>query len=228
MKINDIIIFVGGFTMAISYDPLWNMLDRLNISKMEFAKRIDISNATLSKFSKNEPVTLTVIDKICNEFDCDIKDIVKHTRKTICVNPDNLRPCTIIKAAYHSLGTPVRYYNHDFTDVRDCVILDCGSVERNNETTYFYLIAPLSYKKNYPIGSFKQRFPDIEIDGAVQNGYIELSLITEIQLKMVKGIIGTMPQECIDKSLEMVRDLKPAMIKHGVMSEVMFGRYELN
>ena len=45
---------------------------------MEFAKSVEISNATLAKMGKDEAVSLTTIDKICNVYDCDIENIVKH------------------------------------------------------------------------------------------------------------------------------------------------------
>ena len=38
--------------MALSYEPLWDFLNKMGISKMEFAKRIGISNATLAKIGK--------------------------------------------------------------------------------------------------------------------------------------------------------------------------------
>ena len=62
--------------MSLSYFPLWRMLKDLNVSKMYFAKRVDISNATLAKLGKDEPVALTVIEKICAEFNCDVGNVV--------------------------------------------------------------------------------------------------------------------------------------------------------
>ena len=64
--------------MGISYNPLWEMLKEKGISKMEFAKNVEISNATLAKLGKNEPVTLTIIDKICTQYNCKIEDVVQH------------------------------------------------------------------------------------------------------------------------------------------------------
>ena len=64
--------------MSFTYQPLWDMLEDKGISKMEFARKIDISSTTLAKLSKNEPITLSTIDKICNEFGCRIEDIVRH------------------------------------------------------------------------------------------------------------------------------------------------------
>lgn len=40
------------------------MLAEKGISKMEFAKSVEISNATLAKMGKDEAVSLTTIDKI--------------------------------------------------------------------------------------------------------------------------------------------------------------------
>ena len=64
--------------MALSYEPLWQFLNDIHLSKMEFAQRVDISNATLAKIGKNEPITLTIIEKICTEFNCSISNIVVH------------------------------------------------------------------------------------------------------------------------------------------------------
>ena len=64
--------------MSLSYKPLWDMLAEKGISKMEFAKSVEISNATLAKMGKDEAVSLTTIDKICNVYDCDIENIVNH------------------------------------------------------------------------------------------------------------------------------------------------------
>ena len=64
--------------MSLSYKPLWDMLEEKGISKMEFAKSVDISNATLAKMGKDEAISLTTVDKICNVYDCDIENIVKH------------------------------------------------------------------------------------------------------------------------------------------------------
>ena len=66
----------GDDIMSLSYFPLWRMLKDLNVSKMDFAKRVDISNDTLAKLGKDEPVALTVIEKICAEFNCDVGNVV--------------------------------------------------------------------------------------------------------------------------------------------------------
>ena len=35
----------------------------------------------MAKMTNNEPVTLTIIEKICKELDCDISDVVEITKE---------------------------------------------------------------------------------------------------------------------------------------------------
>jgi len=67
--------------MAISYNKLWKMLIDKDMSKGELCNRAKISKGTMAKMTNNEPVTLTVIEKICIELNCDISDVVEMTRK---------------------------------------------------------------------------------------------------------------------------------------------------
>jgi DNA-binding Xre family transcriptional regulator len=52
------------------------MIDR-NITKTELMNRIKVTGATIAKLSKNEYVALSVLDRICNELDCKIEDILE-------------------------------------------------------------------------------------------------------------------------------------------------------
>ncbi len=63
--------------MAISYDGLWNLLSEKGISKTEFRKLLNISTVTLAKMSKNEPVSMSIIEAICLRFHCQIEEIMK-------------------------------------------------------------------------------------------------------------------------------------------------------
>ena len=64
--------------MALSYNGLWKLLIDKGMKKMELREQLEISNSTLAKFSKNEPVALTVLEKICALLDCQIGDIVNY------------------------------------------------------------------------------------------------------------------------------------------------------
>lgn len=63
--------------MAISYKPLWHQLVERNMKKLEFRDFVEISNGTLAKLGKNEPVAMDVIEKICLKLDCKIEDVVQ-------------------------------------------------------------------------------------------------------------------------------------------------------
>ena len=63
--------------MAVSYKPLWHQLVERNMKKLEFRDYVGISNGTLAKLGKNEPVAMDVIDKICIRLNCRIEDVVQ-------------------------------------------------------------------------------------------------------------------------------------------------------
>lgn len=63
--------------MAISYNNLWKILIDKNMNKGDLCNKAQISKGTMAKMTNNEPVTLTVIEKICNALQCDIEDVVQ-------------------------------------------------------------------------------------------------------------------------------------------------------
>lgn len=64
--------------MAIKYYKLLDLLNRSNISKEELRIKIEVSSATMAKLSKNQPVSLDVIDKICATLNCQPGDILEY------------------------------------------------------------------------------------------------------------------------------------------------------
>lgn len=62
--------------MNISYDKLFKKLKEKEISKTELRKNLKISTATLAKLSKNEPVSMKVIEDICNFLSCQPGEIM--------------------------------------------------------------------------------------------------------------------------------------------------------
>jgi len=61
----------------ISYDRLWKTLIDRHMKKTELRDRIGISNATLAKLGKGEPVNLKIIENICIDLQCGIEDVVE-------------------------------------------------------------------------------------------------------------------------------------------------------
>lgn len=64
--------------MAIKYYKMLDLMNRQNIGKEELRKKIDVSPATMAKISKNQYVSLEVIDKICSVLKCQPGDIMEH------------------------------------------------------------------------------------------------------------------------------------------------------
>lgn len=63
--------------MAISYNNLWKILIDKNMNKGDLCNKAQISKGTMAKMTNNEPVTLTVIEKIFDVLQCDIGDVVQ-------------------------------------------------------------------------------------------------------------------------------------------------------
>ncbi len=63
--------------MSIQYNKLFNLLAERKISKSDLQKKIGVSSATLAKLSKNEPVSLKVIEDICTQLHCQPGDIMQ-------------------------------------------------------------------------------------------------------------------------------------------------------
>jgi hypothetical protein len=61
----------------ISYDRLWKTLIDKHMKKTEFRDKVGISNATLAKLGKNEPVNLKIIESICKELECCVEDVLE-------------------------------------------------------------------------------------------------------------------------------------------------------
>ena len=66
--------------MTVSYDKLWILLIDKKMNKTQMRLATGISSSTLAKLSKEEPVTLEVLEKICNELHCNIGDIVEFIK----------------------------------------------------------------------------------------------------------------------------------------------------
>ncbi len=61
----------------ICYDRLWKTLIDKHMNKMDLRDRIGISNGTLAKLGKNEPVNLKIIESICMELECGAEDVLE-------------------------------------------------------------------------------------------------------------------------------------------------------
>lgn len=67
--------------MKISYNNLWKLMIDCGINKSELRELTGIGTNTLAKLSKNQPVSMEVLLKICEELDCTFGDIVECERE---------------------------------------------------------------------------------------------------------------------------------------------------
>lgn len=62
--------------MRISYNKLWKLMIDKGINKSELRELTGMGTNTMAKLSKNQPVSMEVLMKICEKLDCNIGDIV--------------------------------------------------------------------------------------------------------------------------------------------------------
>jgi len=63
--------------MAISYIKLWKLLLDKKLKKTDLLSLAGISTTTLAKLSKDQPVSMEVMGRICNALSCDIGDVME-------------------------------------------------------------------------------------------------------------------------------------------------------
>lgn len=63
--------------MAISYDKLWKLLIDKKTKKTTLREITGVSSSTMAKLSKNQPVSLSILEKICAELECNIGDVME-------------------------------------------------------------------------------------------------------------------------------------------------------
>lgn len=69
--------------MGISYKKLWKLLIDKDMTKMDLRQATGVSTATIARMSKDEPVSMEVLMKICNVLNCnmgDVVDVINETR----------------------------------------------------------------------------------------------------------------------------------------------------
>lgn len=63
--------------VAVSYNKLWKLLIDKKMKKKELQSAAGISASLITKLGRDEPVTMTVLIKICNALKCDISDVME-------------------------------------------------------------------------------------------------------------------------------------------------------
>ena len=61
-----------------SYKRLWKLLIDKELNKSQFMEKVNISRTTADRMKQNKYVDMSSLDKICNELNCKLEDIVEH------------------------------------------------------------------------------------------------------------------------------------------------------
>lgn len=61
--------------MKVSYRKLWIMLAEHDMSKQELREQLQLASGTMTKLNKGQEVSMSVILRICEYFNCNIGDI---------------------------------------------------------------------------------------------------------------------------------------------------------
>ncbi|WP_147641123.1 helix-turn-helix domain-containing protein [Mammaliicoccus lentus] len=66
--------------MSFSYDNLWKLAIDKKLSKTELRKKAGITPTTLAKLSKDQYVSMNVLDRLCECLNCEVSDIIQHKK----------------------------------------------------------------------------------------------------------------------------------------------------
>lgn len=67
--------------MKISYNNLWKLMIDKGLNKSELREITGIGTNTLAKLSKNQPVSMEVLMKVCEKLDCDLIDVCEFIKE---------------------------------------------------------------------------------------------------------------------------------------------------
>ena len=66
-----------GIRMDVCYNKLFKLMIDKGVKRIDLLRLTGVSSNTLSKFSKNEYVSMDVLVKVCRVLNCDIGDIME-------------------------------------------------------------------------------------------------------------------------------------------------------
>lgn len=67
--------------MKVSYNNLWKLMIDKELNKSELREITGIGTNTLAKLSKNQPVSMEVLMKVCEKLDCDLTDVCEFIKE---------------------------------------------------------------------------------------------------------------------------------------------------
>ena len=117
--------------MSISYEGLWSLMGKNDVSQKTLSERCGISLNVISRMVRGEYVALEVLDRICNYFGCDYGDIISQ-RKTNTIIP-NIEESKILETwenVRKALQEYMDKYNLKSSDISDRTKMSINTVKK--------------------------------------------------------------------------------------------------
>lgn len=70
-----------GWEMEVSYNKLWKQMIDKGMNKSDLRELTGIGTNTLAKLSKNQPVSMEVLMKLCEKLNCDISEVCEFIKE---------------------------------------------------------------------------------------------------------------------------------------------------
>ena len=64
-------------SMEVSYKKLWKLLIDKDLKKKDLSRVANIGTSTIAKMNRGEHVSMDILLKICDVFNCDFGDIIE-------------------------------------------------------------------------------------------------------------------------------------------------------
>jgi putative transcriptional regulator len=71
----------GGIYSLISYEPLWNTMQKVGASTYTLQVKGGISSSTIRRLKAGESVSTNTIDALCQILHCSVQDIIEFLPK---------------------------------------------------------------------------------------------------------------------------------------------------
>jgi hypothetical protein len=182
---------------------------------------IEISNATLAKLGKDVPVALTVIDKICTTYHCQVENVIKYipdiqNSKTniplekgmilMGESMSDLEPIYIAevgRTVYKPKKMPFLILDV-FTPNWEYERKKCGNYGESACIT-----VPLSTVNDFSI--LNVPFNNIILDGELHSGVLRFGKITKLFANSFEYQMGTMPDSAMQQYTKILDELLSAV-----------------
>jgi len=64
--------------VSFSYNPLWKKLIDKGMTKEQLRKALGLSPSTIAKMGRGEKISLQIIEKLCQYFNCQPGDLFEY------------------------------------------------------------------------------------------------------------------------------------------------------